>query len=148
MESFDLQQELVTIRRLLETLLNKERGTASRRQGSIVAPSTDAGIPRLAAYWAGRDLYSALEEFIWEQTSSRGLVRFSWPQLCQRLAAGTNLTRSERNDLLNLCLELGMVEAGKSRVNVGGRMVHKDKAFDLPEPTKWLDALCARLTPA
>ena len=104
-----------------------------------------AGILKLAAYWTSLDLRGALENFIKDQTFGEKTVRFSWPQLYQRLAAGVNLTRFDRDDLRNLCLEAGMVEVGKARVKVCGKVVQKDKAYELPEPVKWLDALCARL---
>lgn len=102
------------------------------------------GIIKLSTYWASMDLYGALEQFIKDQMRN-GKVRFTWPQLLNRLAVGINLTKYEKDDLKNMCIDLGMVNIGKARVNVGEGTIQKDTAYELPDPANWISALCARL---
>ena len=100
----------------------------------------------------------ALTTFVEDQTfkskgksvagaSNNGRVLFSWPQLLDRLAPdnAVRLSKHERDDLKNLCLEAGMTLAGKTRVMVKGTIVQKDQAYELTEPALWVERIAAAL---
>ena len=116
------------------------------------------GFTKLAAYWARADLVGALQMFVQDQTfkskgkgadgrSNDGRVLFSWPQLLDRLAPdnAVRLSKHEKDDLKNMCLEAGMVPVGKARVMVKETVVMKDMAYELPEPSTWIAHVAAVL---
>lgn len=110
------------------------------------------GFTKLAAYWARADLVGALQMFVQDQTiksrkGADGRVLFSWPQLLDRLAPdnAVRLTKHERDDLKNLCLEAGMVPIGQARVMAKDKLVMKDNAFELTDPVSWVETIAGAL---
>jgi hypothetical protein len=129
----------------------------SRRHTSQYLGSSE-GFTKLAAYWARADLVGALQMFVEDQTfkskgksatgaTNDGRVLFSWPQLLDRLAPdnAVRLTKHEKDDLKNLCLESGMVAIGKARVMVKGTVVMKDMAFEITDPATWVETIAGAL---
>ena len=150
----------VLLRYGLQMWQNGYKGDATEYSQTYTSQylGSSEGFTKLAAYWARADLVGALQMFVEDQTfktkgksangkTNDGRVLFSWPQLLDRLAPdnAVRLTKHEKDDLRNLCLESGMEAVGQARVMVKGTIVMKDNAFELTDPALWIERISAAL---
>lgn len=103
-------------------------------------------ISRIAAVWANADLQGRLDKFGNEQRRKvTNDVRFTMPQIQELLLVDEKLGRIDKGDFIELVIDLGAKEVGKSRVNTPSGEKMKDKAYAVMDWDAWCLALHTKL---